>query len=315
MESTSNSPADWASEYHTPVLVNEVLALLPCPGRVLDCTLGGGGHSAALLAGGCDVIGLDRDPDAIRVAEARLESYKGAGRFRAVLENYASVDDVAELRDVRFNGILLDLGVSTHQVDAFERGFTFREGARLDMRMDGAPRTAADVLRDTPVDELARLFREHADEPRARRLAAEIDRRRRTRPFHTSDDLVGAIRATLGPRSGAPDFARLFQAIRIVVNDELTGLAHALPALRDRLTDGGVLVVIAYHSGEDRLVKRALAEWSASCVCPPKQPMCNCRGAALGSLLTKKAMTASEAEVASNPRSRSARLRAWRKSG
>ena len=123
---------------------------------------------------------------------------------------------------------------------------------------------------------------------------------------------MGAIRAVFGPRSGAPDFARLFQAVRIATNDELAGLARALPALRDRLTGGGVFVVIAYHSGEDRLVKNAFRDWSAACVCPPRQPVCTCRGRALGATLTRKAVTARDEETARNPRARSARLRAWR---
>ena len=139
--------------------------------------------------------------------------------------------------------------------------------------------------------------------------------RREHRPFAISDDLVGAIRAVLGPRSGPGDFARLFQAVRIAVNDELDGLARALPALRDRLTPRGVLAVIAYHSGEDRLVKLAFREWSSSCVCPPKQPMCTCRGRPLGTLLTRKPITAADAEVAHNVRARSAHLRAFRREG
>jgi 16S rRNA (cytosine1402-N4)-methyltransferase len=129
----------------------------------------------------------------------------------------------------------------------------------------------------------------------------------------TSDDFVGAIRAVLGPRSGAPDFARLFQAIRIAVNDELLSLERALPALRDRLLPGGTFVVIAYHSGEDRIVKNAFRVWSAACVCPPAQPVCTCRGHALGSTLTRRPVMPTESETTANPRARSARLRAWRK--
>ena len=130
----------------------------------------------------------------------------------------------------------------------------------------------------------------------------------------TSDDFVGAIRAVLGPRSGAPDFARLFQAVRIAVNDELSGLADALPALRDFLTPRGRLIVISYHSGEDRIVKHAFRDWSTDCICPPKQPVCTCRGEALGETLTRKSVVAGDEEVRLNPRARSARLRAWRKS-
>src|SRR5918912_1361142 len=175
------TPADrWASEYHAPVLVNEVLALLRDKHHILDGTLGGGGHSLALLQHGAMVTALDRDPQAVAAARERLRDY---------------------------------------------------EGARRDMRMDGAGTTAADVLNDTDERELARIFREYGDEPRAPRLAREVVRRRATRPFATSDDLVGAIRGALGPRTGPPDFARLFQAVRIEVNDELTRLERALPAL------------------------------------------------------------------------------------
>jgi 16S rRNA (cytosine1402-N4)-methyltransferase len=213
-----------------------------------------------------------------------------------------------------FDGILLDLGISSHQVDDADRGFTFREGARLDMRMGAdAPGSAADLLNGEDEQTLAAIFRDFGDEPRGGRLAREIVRRRANRPFETSDDLVGAIRAVLGPRSGAGEFARLFQAIRIAVNDELPGLTRALPALRERLTPGGTLAVIAYHSGEDRIVKNAFRDWSAECVCPPKQPACTCRGHALGETITRRGVVASSEEILRNPRARSARLRAWRR--
>ena len=137
-------------------------------------------------------------------------------------------------------------------------------------------------------------------------------RRRQNTPFRISDDLVGAIRAVLGPQARPAEFARLFQGLRIAVNDELTALSRALPALRDRLTPGGTMVVIAYHSGEDRLVKQSFQEWSRACVCPPKHPVCTCRAHALGSKVTRKSVVASVDEIAANPRARSARLRAWR---
>ena len=297
------------------MLASEIVELLGHSTRVLDCTLGGGGHSSALLEAGIDrVVGVDRDPDALRAANHRLANFAAAGRFESVESNYADLDGVERLAGASFDGILLDLGVSSHQIDELDRGFTFREGARLDMRMAGHGPTpdAADLLNDAAESTLAAVFRDFGDEPRAARLAREVVRRRQRRAFATSDDLVGAIRSVLGPRSGPPDFARLFQAVRIAVNDELAGLARALPALRDRLEPKGVIVVVAYHSGEDRLVKNAFREWSAACVCPPKQPICTCRGRPLGATLTRRALGASDDEISRNPRARSARLRAWR---
>ena len=307
---------EFDSAYHAPVLVGEVVDLLRGRRTVLDCTLGGGGHSSALLAADVEnIVGVDRDPDALAAAGERLRAFSDAGRFQAVQSNYASIDTASALDGLAFDGILLDLGISSHQIDETDRGFSFREGARLDMRMgDDAPADAADLLNDEDETTLTSIFRDYGDEPKAGRLAREIVRRRDNKPFATSDDLVGAIRAVLGARSGSGDFARLFQAVRIAVNDEIPGLARALPMLRDRLTPGGRLVVIAYHSGEDRLVKHAFREWSTDCICPPKQPFCTCRGVALGETLTRRAVIASEEETSRNPRARSARLRAWQKS-
>jgi 16S rRNA (cytosine1402-N4)-methyltransferase len=180
------------------------------------------------------------------------------------------------------------------------------------MRMEGSGESAADYLNSIDVEELSRVLRDYGDEPKARRMASEIVRRRGNREFRTSDDLVGAIRGVLGSRSGPGDFARIFQAVRIAVNDEISSLESTLPKLRDRLSPGGTIAVISYHSGEDRVVKNAFREWSRSCICPPEQLRCNCRGKSLGTVLTKKAISASSDEVSRNPRARSARLRAWR---
>jgi 16S rRNA (cytosine1402-N4)-methyltransferase len=305
----------WDTDYHAPALVRDVVELLGAGTLVLDGTLGGGGHSAALLdAGVSRVIGVDRDAEALRTASARF-AHVAPERFAAFEGNYADIGGIASLSDLRFTGILLDLGISSHQIDDASRGFSFREGAPLDMRMGSdAPRTAAGLLNEAEEDELFKIFRDYGDEPRAGRLAREIVRRRETVPFATSDDFVGAIRATLGSRSGAPEFARLFQAVRIAVNDELAGVARALPDLRDRLAPGGILAVIAYHSGEDRLVKHAFRAWSEDCICPPKHPMCTCGGGrSMGTVITKRAITAAPDETAHNPRARSARLRAWQR--
>jgi len=300
--------------YHIPVLAAEVAALLAGARTVLDGTLGGGGHSQLLLSHGASVVAIDRDPRAIAEARAHLAEYERAGKFRPFLGNFSELDSIEELRGEKFDGVLLDLGVSSHQLDDESRGFSFREGAPLDMRMGSdAHQSAAELLNEAPDQQLMHLFREYADERKAPRLAREIVKRRATVPFATSDHLVNAIRGALGPRSGPGDFARIFQAIRIEVNDELGALARALPALRDRLTPGGTMAVIAYHSGEDRVVKHAFRDWSNPCTCPPRQPLCVCGAVALGDNVHRKAVTASERELASNPRSRSARLRAWRR--
>ena len=297
-----------ASPIHVPVLLAPVLAAAAGARRVVDATLGDGGHAAALIAGGAELLGIDRDPAAIAVSRQRL----GDEGVRYLQAPYADAAVLAEVARFRPDFILLDLGVSSRQLDETGRGFTFRPGAPLDMRMgpDGQP--ASDFLNQSDQSELERVFSDYGDERRARRLASEVVRRRDRKPFATSDDLVNAIRAVLGARSGPPDFARLFQAVRIAVNDELEGLAVALPAFRDALPPGGGLAVITYHSGEDRLVKLAFREWASACICPPHQPICTCRGRPLGRLEPRKPVLPDEAEVSGNPRARSAKLRVFR---
>jgi 16S rRNA (cytosine1402-N4)-methyltransferase len=301
-----------AGAYHEPVLLSEVLAALgPERGGVFfDGTVGGGGHAEAILraATRARVIGVDRDPEALEAAGRRLAAY--GERVELVLGNFA---DVAERLETPLAGALLDLGVSSRQVDEARRGFSFRPGVPLDMRMTGEGPTAAELLNRLPAAELERIFREYGEERRARRLAAEVVRRRAERPLRTSDDLVAALTRVSGPRREAQDKARVFQALRIAVNAELEALDRALPALRDALEPAGVLVVIAYHSLEDRRVKGAFREWSRACVCPPALPVCRCRGRPLGETLTRKPVLAGAVEVEANPRARSARLRAWRK--
>ena len=306
--------AGWGSDYHDPVLADAVVEHLRGAAWVLDGTLGGGGHAAALLAAGCEVDGLDQDRDAVHAARRRLATSEADGRFRAFETNFADVDRVPELAGRRYDGVLLDLGISSHQIDDPARGFSFRPGVLLDMRMRAnADLDARAFLNESDERTLADAFRLYADEPRAGRLARTIVHRRATQPFETSDDLVNAIRGALGPRTGPGDFARLFQAVRIAVNDELTVLGDALPRLRDRLEAGGLFLIIAYHSGEDRLVKHTFREWSTACTCPPLQPRCTCGATALGEVVTRRAVVATGAEIARNPRARSAKLRVWRR--
>ena len=304
--------------YHTPVLVREVLALLE-PGRgglFVDGTVGGGGHAHAMLerAPGLHLVAVDRDPGALAQAERTLAPF--GDRVRFVLSDFRNAADAAELEEGTVSGVLLDLGVSSRQLDRDRRGFAFRRGVPLDMRMDGSgARTpsAADVLNTYDEGRLARVLRELGEHRGAHRLAREIVRRRRTRPFAVSDDLVGALRATMR-RSPAPrDKARIFQALRMEVNDELGALREGLDTLRDALAAGGRMAVISYHSLEDREVKHRFREWSRDCTCPPVLPVCVCAGQAAGETLARRPVRPAPEETAANPRARSARLRAWRK--
>jgi 16S rRNA (cytosine1402-N4)-methyltransferase len=297
-----------SSAYHVPVLLEPVVAAAAGAGRAVDATLGGGGHTEALRRAGLEILAIDRDPDAIAFTRARLGD-QGIRYLEGAYDSPAALEAVAGFHP---GFVLLDLGLSSRQLDATERGFSFRPGAPLDMRMGGSGPSAADLLNEAAGDTLERIFADYGDERRARRLAGEILRRRQRVPFAVSDDLVNAIRATLGPRSGPSEFARLFQAVRIAVNDELDGLARALPVFRDALEPGGRLAVITYHSGEDRLVKHAFREWASACICPPHQPVCTCRGRPLGKLEPRKPIVPQAEEIATNPRARSARLRIFR---
>ena len=294
--------------YHVPVLLREVLAAAAGARRAVDATLGDGGHAAALVAEGADVLGIDRDPSALARARERL----GDAHMRYLESPYAAPEALDAVARFEPDFILLDLGVSSRQLDDESRGFTFRPGAPLDMRMGAGDMSAADLLARVDEAELTRIFADYGDERRARRLAREVVRRRATQPFRTSDDLVNAIRGALGPETGPGDFARLFQAIRIAVNDELSGLESALPAFRDALVPGGRLAVISYHSGEDRLVKQRFRAWEGACICPPRQPVCTCSPRSYGRAEPRKAIVPGASESADNPRARSAKLRIFR---
>lgn len=288
------------------------------PGIWIDGTVGGGGHAERLLKADPELrlIGVDQDEEALEAATRRLAPYADRmrlnhGNFRDVARLVASETETMPVR-----GVLLDLGVSSYQLDEHGRGFSFRRSTPLDMRMGGTAggrSTAADVLNEASQDELGRIFREYGEERHWRALAREVVKRRSTEPFASSDDFVAACTVVLGGGLSAATKARLFQALRIAVNDEVGALEEALPAFRDLLSPDGRFVVIAYHSLEDRLVKNAFREWSRDCVCPPELPMCRCRGVALGRVLTKKPVRPSPVEVDRNPRARSARLRAWEK--
>ncbi len=307
-----------ADGYHTPVLVREVLELLEPErgGLFVDGTVGGGGHARAILERGPEVrlVAVDRDPGAL--AEAARTLARFGDRVRVVRSDYRAAARAAGLREGEVSGVLLDLGVSSRQLDRDRRGFAFRRGVPLDMRMDGsdaATPSAADVLNTYDDGRLARVLGELGEHRGARRLARVIARRRRTRPFAVSDDLVGALRVAMGRSPSPRDKARVFQALRMEVNDELGALREGLDALRDTLEVGGRMAVISYHSLEDREVKNRFRAWSRDCVCPPALPMCACAGRAAGETLARRPVRPSREETAANSRARSARLRAWRK--
>ncbi len=309
------------THYHDPVLLAETLGFLDLqPGSViLDGTLGGGGHAQAILERTAPdglLIGLDLDADALREATARLSRF--GERARLFQRSFRRLEDViAELAPIRLDGILLDLGVSSHQLDAPERGFRFASATEtstpLDMRMDGHSTrpTAALLLANESARELERIFSDYGQLPGSRRLAKAIVERREHAPLEHASDLVALIRELGIGRGRKHDPATLvFQALRIAVNDELTALEEGIEAAIRALPAGGRLVVIAYHSLEDRIVKHHLRAAAKGCTCPPDWPACRCGKQPTLELLTRRPVTPSTDEIARNPRARSARLRA-----
>jgi 16S rRNA (cytosine1402-N4)-methyltransferase len=271
-------------------MVDEVVGFLAGRGTVIDMTLGAGGHAEALLRSGVErVIGIDRDPEAIELAGRRLAPF--GDRFRAVLTRFSSVP-----AENRVDGVLFDLGVSSMQLDRPERGFSYRNDGPLDMRMGPEGESAMDLVNSSSEEELARIVFEYGEEHRSRRVAAAIARARARAPIATTDELARVVAGALGARRGGPHPARrTFQALRIAVNRELEELAASLPRAVELLAPGGRLVTIAYHSLEDRMIKRFLTAH------PDLDP------------LTKKPLMPSKAEASRNPRSRSAKLRAAQK--
>jgi len=295
---------------HVPVLLDEVVALLAPErgGLFVDATLGAGGHAEALLSRGARVrlIGIDRDPSALAAARSRLSRF--GDRVTLVQGNFGDLDALLENRGGA-DGILADLGVSSMQLDEPARGFSFRRDGPLDMRMDSSGRTAADVLATSSVEELSRIFREFGEERMAAKIARGIVAERKRRPVATTRQLARIVSDQKGHREKIDPATRVFQALRIEVNQELVALARFLTAAVTRLNAGGRLAVIAYHSLEDRLVKEAFRRESGVCLCPPRLPACVCGARAALRVLTRRPLRPGEAEKRRNPRSRSARLR------
>ena len=305
---------------HIPVLADEVMSMLaPAPGSLqIDATLGGGGHTERILeATDPDgrLLGLDADGAAIARVESRLRPRFGD---RLVLRqaNFRQLATIA--REAGFeavDGALFDLGLSSDQLADTDRGFGFRAGGPLDMRFDthrGVP--ASELLASLDVNELTALFRRYGEEPKAGRIARAIVDARRTAPIASAEELAALIERVLPPNPRQPrrthPATRVFQALRIAVNEELDALEAGLAAALDLLRPGGRLVVLSYHSLEDRIVKRFLAAERRGCVCPPEIPVCVCGRNPRLRLLTRPSLTPTAEEIAANPRARSARMRA-----
>jgi 16S rRNA (cytosine1402-N4)-methyltransferase len=309
MGASSDAPA---SSTHTPVLYQEVIsALHPSAGsRYLDGTVGAGGHAAGILTASSpdgELLGLDRDPAALTRAAVRLAPFE-----RRVQLRHASFARMAEVAATigwpSVRGVLLDLGLSSDQLDAAQRGFSFRQEGPLDMRFDpGAGPSAADLINELEVEALAGILAEYGEERRSGRVARAI---LAARPIRTTTELAGVVARAVGARRGRVHPAtRTFQALRIAVNEELSALEEGLVQAVRVLAPGGRLAVIAFHSLEDRIVKRFFRRESMDCVCPPPQPVCTCGHKASLREVTRRPIRPGPEEVRVNPRSRSARLR------
>ncbi|MGB6222226.1 16S rRNA (cytosine(1402)-N(4))-methyltransferase RsmH [Haloferula sp.] len=311
MSDDADDAANSDSGFHVSVLPRETAQWMNAgQGKfIIDGTLGGGGHSEAFLKAGARVLGVDRDPEALAHASQRLSVY--GDRFHAWQGNFAELGDhLAGQGGERADGLLLDLGVSSRQLDAAERGFSFRGEGPLDMRMGPAINlTAAEVVNEWSEAELLKILWEYGEEPKARRIVRAILARRSERPFTTTTDLADCIEKAV-PRSGRTHpGTRTFQAIRIAVNDELGSLERALESSVDLLKPGGRLLVITFHSLEDRIVKRFMRDRSKVWLDQPDWPEPRLNPRLTYKLLQRKAVAPSDEEIRVNPRARSAKLR------
>lgn len=307
--------------HHIPILRDTVVSLLAPQrgGTFVDGTLGGGGHAEAVLERLPEdgrLYGIDRDSAAIEAASLRLARFGEA--FTAIRGNFFDMKRLLAGQGVmEADGILLDLGVSSHQLDTPERGFSYHEDAPLDMRMDpSAPLSAYDVVNGYPAEALARIIREYGEERYAMRVADAIVREREKAPLDSTVSLADIVKHAMpapARREQQHPARRTFQALRIEVNGELAGLSDALTDAHDLLRSGGVLAVITFHSLEDRIVKQAFKTFENPCTCDPRAPICTCGKKPTARMLTKKPIVAGEAELKENPRARSAKLRAIQK--
>ena len=299
--------------FHTPVMVAEVLNMLKVTeeGLYMDCTLGGGGHSQAILDRGGTVAAMDRDPDAVSYSMERLARY--GGRFSAHRSLFSRIREIAGESAGHFDGVLFDLGISSRMIDDPSKGFSYRLDGPLLMDMGGGRESAYEVVNTRSKNELTHIFKEYGEERKASRIADAIVKRRSPHPIETTGELAGIIEAAVGSYLPQKSKARVFQALRMYVNNELEELQKGLEGALEILRVGGRLCVISYHSLEDRLVKRFMKEMSEPCICPPDLPECRCGKKPVLRIVTRKPMKASEKEAAENPRAHSALFRASEK--
>jgi len=308
---------------HLSVLSDEVLELLyPRPGGIyLDGTLGGGGHTELILEKICPdgiVIGVDRDREALAAASVRLERFGSS--FIAIHGSFGELAQLLKQQNIEaVDGVLLDLGVSSYQLDTAERGFSFRQDGLLDMRMDPSKgETAANILENLSVEELERIIKEYGEERWARKIAQSIERERQEKAIVKTLQLAELVSRAIPRRFHEERIhpaTRTFQALRIAVNNELEQVRHGVSEGISVLKQGGRIVVISFHSLEDRIVKQLFREAATGCICPPRLPYCICNKKPLVRVLTNRPIRAGEDEVNRNPRARSAKLRAAEKSG
>jgi 16S rRNA (cytosine1402-N4)-methyltransferase len=297
--------------HHIPIMKEETLKFLaPKPSSlIIDATLGGGGHAKAILefSKTIKLIGIDQDIDAIESAKENLKEF--GDRVDLVHDNFSNIKSIIGYRKI--NGILLDLGVSSYQIDTSERGFSFQADAPLDMRMDRSAKVSAkDLINDLGQEEIEGIIKDYGEDRYFKRIANAIVRKR---PINTTTELADIIKRSIpktSPVNATKSIARVFQAFRIAVNRELDSLKKALEDSIDILSPKGRIVVISYHSLEDRIVKDIFKRESVDCICPPKLPACVCKHKKKLNIITKKPLTPGDLELQENPRSRSAKLRA-----
>ena len=301
---------------HIPIMLNDVLSGLNInpDGIYIDCTLGGGGHSSKILEKLSPrglLIGLDKDQDALDYTNKKFERYTNFKSFHTDFKQVNEVLDYLQIDSI--DGALLDLGVSSYQIDTRERGFSFRFDATLDMRMDKSQKlTAYDVVNNYTLENLTKIFFEYGEEEYSRQIAKNIVKQRELSPIKTTKELAEIIENSMPKRvvySRGGAEKKVFQAIRIEVNGELDGLYETILFLAKKLKSGGRIAVLTFHSLEDRIIKQAFKELTTGCKCPPKTPVCICGHKAIGKLINKKPIIATDEEIKVNPRSTSAKLR------